>query len=115
MRYVGPFALLLTIVVLMVVSLATGERGYCRMVHLAAKPVGLGLIALWLLSWGRRARFETWTALQRTVWIALFVGVLGLHVYGAVAAAPSICRQPVCSEAETPAGWVACLTRQWGQ
>ena len=42
MRYVGLLALALMVVLLVAVSLATGERGYCRMIHLIAKPLGLG-------------------------------------------------------------------------
>jgi hypothetical protein len=113
MRYVGPLALALTAALLVAVSLATGERGYCRMIHLVAKPLGLGMIAVWLFWWGRRARFDLWTARRRLAWIALFAAVLVLHVCGAAMTAPSICRRPACAEAEGPAGWLQCLVQRW--
>jgi hypothetical protein len=79
MQYVGPLALALTIPLLVALSVATGERGYCRMIHLVAKPLGLGAIAIWLLWWGRRGDFATWTLRQKLAWTGSFIAVFLFH------------------------------------
>jgi hypothetical protein len=113
MQYVGPLALALTIALLVAVSVATGERGYCRMIHLVAKPLGLGAIAIWLLWWGRRADFAAWTLRQKLAWTGLFIAVFLFHAYGAMIEAPPLCNQPVCAEADGPEGWLRCLAARW--
>src|SRR5689334_6530755 len=113
MRVLGPVTLVLTAVLLVAVALATGEQGYCRMIHLVAKPVGLGALALWALLWTRRHDPAQWRPAAKLAWIGLFVAVFALHAWGAFTQAPAFCTQPVCAEATGPDGWLACLRSRW--
>jgi uncharacterized membrane protein len=113
MRFVGPIILLVTAALLAATALATGEHGYCRMIHLVAKPLGLGALALWAFLWCRRRSPSEWTLAAKSAWIAIFVAMFGLHAYGALAQAPAFCNQPVCAEAAGPSGWYDCLMTRW--
>jgi hypothetical protein len=113
MRHLGSISLLLTAAMLVGISLATEERGYCRMVHLVAKPVGLGAIAVWVYLWENRSDIAGWAFAAKLAWAGMFVGAFAFHAYGALAEAPEFCRQAACAEATGPSGWLDCLATRY--
>jgi hypothetical protein len=113
MRHLGSISLLLTAAMLIGISLATGERGYCRMLHLVAKPVGLGAFAVWAYRWESRSDIAAWTFAARFAWAGVFVAALAIHAVGALAEAPEFCSRPACAEATGPNGWLDCLATRY--
>jgi hypothetical protein len=105
--------LLLTAALLVGVALANDEQGYCRMIHIVAKPLGLGLLALLIFLWSRRRPLSEWRQAAKLLWMGVFVAAFALHAYGAFAQAPIFCTQPVCAEATGPSGWYDCLVTRW--
>ena len=113
MRHLGSISLILTAAMLVGISLAAGERGYCRMVHLVAKPSGLGAIAVWIYLWESRNDISAWPFAARFSWAGVFAAAFAIHAVGALAEGPEFCAQPLCAEATGPSGWLDCVATRF--
>ncbi len=101
-------SLIATILSLATISILHGERGYCRLVHLAIKPAVLGALAVGVHILMRREDVARWRPWKKAGLVAVCVLAFAVHLGGALFRYPEFCKSPACQQ-DSIAAWVSCL------